>query len=77
MSTDESRPLVGRKEQISRFRVHLRQARAGRDFSLLLTGEEGSGKTRLLQAFLAEAEAAGWEVLAGRCDEDTASDPYG
>ena len=77
MSAEESRPLVGRKEQISRFRVHLRQARAGRDFSLLLTGEEGSGKTRLLQAFLAEAEAAGWEVLAGRCDEDTASDPYG
>jgi tetratricopeptide (TPR) repeat protein len=77
LSADESRPLVGRKEQITRFRVHLRQARAGRDFGLLLTGEEGSGKTQLMQAFLAEAQAEDWEVLAGRCDEDTASDPYG
>ncbi|MDY7040610.1 MAG: tetratricopeptide repeat protein [Chloroflexota bacterium] len=77
LSAEESRPLIGRREQLDRFHTHLRQAREGRDFSLLLVGEEGSGKTRLLQEFLAEAESEGWEVLAGRCDEDTASDPYG
>jgi tetratricopeptide (TPR) repeat protein len=77
LSAEEQRPFVGRKELISRFRVHLRQARAGRPFSLLLTGEEGCGKTRLIEAFLSEAETEGWEVLLGRCDEDTASDPYG
>jgi len=77
LSAEEPRPLVGREEQITRFRIHLRQAQGGRPFSLLLTGEEGSGKTRLIEAFAAEAEAAGWEVLVGRCDEDTASDPYG
>lgn len=77
LSTEEQRPFVGRKELISRFRIHLRQAQGGRPFSLLLTGEEGSGKTRLMEAFITEAEAEGWELLAGRCDEDTASDPYG
>ncbi|MEU6238951.1 AAA family ATPase, partial [Kitasatospora sp. NPDC047058] len=42
---------------------------AGRGSSLLVEGEPGIGKSALLAAPLAAAEAAGCEVLFGHCDE--------
>ncbi|MCS0636673.1 AAA family ATPase [Streptomyces sp. LP05-1] len=44
---------------------------------LLLEGEAGVGKTRLIEEFLARPELAGHRVLAGRCQASREPFPYG
>jgi DNA-binding SARP family transcriptional activator/tetratricopeptide (TPR) repeat protein len=61
-------PWVGRGEQLRRLRAELDRTLQGETRLLLLTGEGGIGKTRLL-AELA-GSAGGCAVLYGRCDED-------
>jgi len=46
-------PFVGRKDEISRLERAYQQARAGTGRLVLVTGEAGIGKTRLLQEYLA------------------------
>jgi tetratricopeptide (TPR) repeat protein/transcriptional regulator with XRE-family HTH domain len=59
-----SPPLVGRTPELAR----LRQFVAGLDEpALLLAGEPGIGKTRLLDESAALAKAAGWTVVRGGC----------
>ncbi|MDA0168881.1 AAA family ATPase [Solirubrobacter taibaiensis] len=61
-------PLVGRREPLTRLQAELRRARAGESPVVLVTGEGGIGKTRLIAEV---ASAAGdFAVLYGRCDED-------
>ena len=61
-------PLVGRREPLARLQAELRRARAGESPIVLVTGEGGIGKTRLIAEV---ANAAGdFAVLYGRCDED-------
>jgi tetratricopeptide (TPR) repeat protein len=43
---------------------------------LLLAGEPGIGKTRLLQAIAQQAIAQGWSVLAGGCHRQGGQEPY-
>lgn len=40
-------------------------------------GEAGCGKSAFLQACGTRAAQAGWEVLHGRCTEETVANPYG
>ena len=47
-----------------------RRASAGAASVVMVTGEAGSGKTRLLIELAGEAHADGATVLAGRCPED-------
>jgi DNA-binding SARP family transcriptional activator len=61
-------PLVGRAEPLARLTGELDRARAGRTGLVLVTGEGGIGKTRLLAAVA--ASAADFDVLYGRCDEE-------
>lgn len=61
-----STPLVGRDLELARIRGTLDELAAGRGGVLLLTGEDGIGKTRLLAEARAHvAERAAW--LAGHC----------
>ena len=55
-----------------------RRARAGAALVVILDGEAGSGKTRLLKELAGDARADGAGVLAGRCMEDggTAFAPF-
>lgn len=76
MIPTDVKPLVGRDDELDHFRALMKQVPAGDNAAMILTGEEGVGKTALLRAFRAEAEAAGWVVLSGGCDESTASNPY-
>jgi len=61
-------PWVGRQEQLDRLHEALEGARGGEASLMLLTGEGGIGKTRLLAQLAADAE--GFTVLYGRCDEE-------
>jgi DNA-binding CsgD family transcriptional regulator/tetratricopeptide (TPR) repeat protein len=60
-------PLVGRAEELDRLLEHLERAAAGRSSAVLLAGDAGVGKTRLLDELAARATARGVRVLVGHC----------
>jgi tetratricopeptide (TPR) repeat protein/transcriptional regulator with XRE-family HTH domain len=66
-------PLVGRGRELDAVERHL--AGEGPPV-LLLAGEPGIGKSRLLQEAGARASRAGWTVLAGGCHRRGGQDPY-
>jgi DNA-binding SARP family transcriptional activator len=55
-------PLVGRMEETAQLATVLQAAAAGRPQWAVLSGEPGTGKTRLLDEMSAQAEAAGFTV---------------
>jgi predicted ATPase/Tfp pilus assembly protein PilF/DNA-binding XRE family transcriptional regulator len=65
-------PFVGRARELAL----LEQVLADGPPVLLVTGEPGIGKSRLLQAGIERAEAQGWTVLMGRCHRRSGQDPY-
>lgn len=60
-------PLVGRVEQLHRLREALADIEKGRGRGVLLAGDAGVGKTRLLSEITADAAERGHLVLTGRC----------
>ena len=63
--------LIGRDAELALVRALLADTVAGRGGAVLVEGEPGIGKTALLEAGLADAEAFGCQVLRGVCDELT------
>lgn len=71
-------PFVGRDQEMSRFRELLDEVGASRrERNVLILGEPGIGKSRLLSRLVSEAHSRGGLVLAGRCFEAECSRPYG
>src|SRR5258708_5754795 len=68
-----STPLVGRRDDLAQLERHLRGEGPP---ALLLAGEPGIGKTRLLRQAAARAWADGWEALEGGCQRRDAQGPY-
>ena len=69
--------FVGRGEELQRLRAVLEGAGSGTVGTVLVGGEAGVGKTRMLTEFRAEAEAAGARVLEGGCvDLGDGARPY-
>jgi DNA-binding CsgD family transcriptional regulator/tetratricopeptide (TPR) repeat protein len=69
--------FVGRGEELERMRAVLEAATAGTVGMVLIGGEAGVGKTRLLAEFQAGAESAAVRVLEGGCvDLGDAARPY-
>ena len=69
--------LVGRDDELSRLRAALERAVAGSPATVVVGGEAGVGKTRLVLEWAREAEAAGAVVLVGGClDVGGATLPY-
>jgi len=60
-------PLVGRRAECRRLLERLTQVRAGRGEIVLILGEAGVGKTRLVQEILKGLDLQEWQVLSGRC----------
>ena len=70
MSGDVVSPvLIGRGEELAVLTAALDRALAGETGFVLLGGEAGVGKTRLLRELSARAEDAGFGVLSGQCVE--------
>jgi tetratricopeptide (TPR) repeat protein/transcriptional regulator with XRE-family HTH domain len=65
--------LVGRKQELARLARHL--AGEGPPL-LLLAGEPGIGKSRLLDEARHQAPQMGWSVLAGGCHRKSGQEPF-
>jgi len=59
--------LVGRDDELARLRDAVADAAAGRARLVLVSGDAGIGKTRLVAELLRSLEPAGARVLAGGC----------
>jgi DNA-binding CsgD family transcriptional regulator/tetratricopeptide (TPR) repeat protein len=60
-------PLVGRADELARLLAHVDRAVGGRSTAVLLSGDAGVGKTRLLDELTARTTANGVRVLIGHC----------
>lgn len=60
-------PLVGRADELARLMAHVDRAVEGRSSAVLVAGDAGVGKTRLLDELCARASARGVRVLTGHC----------
>jgi DNA-binding SARP family transcriptional activator/tetratricopeptide (TPR) repeat protein len=69
-------PLEGRERELASGSAVLRGVAAGEGGALLVTGPMGSGKTRLVEALLAEAEELGFHTLRGAVHEEEGRTPY-
>src|SRR5262245_59240437 len=70
-------PFTGRTAELRRLTRVLEEARAGHGGVVLLAGEPGIGKTRLLAEVAETARAQGALVPWGRCYEGEAARPFG
>jgi DNA-binding CsgD family transcriptional regulator len=68
--------VVGRAAELGRMRELLGEAEAGRSVVLLVSGDAGVGKTRLLTELAEVAGRRGFTVLSGRCAELADTVPY-
>ncbi|HYO39698.1 MAG TPA: AAA family ATPase [Nocardioidaceae bacterium] len=62
----DAQPILGRDRELALLADLLGFADP-RSCSVLLVGDAGVGKTRLLRELVARAEAAGWQTLVGHC----------
>jgi DNA-binding CsgD family transcriptional regulator len=60
-------PLIGRDEELARLAGVLERARGGTAGAVLIAGDAGVGKTRVLDEVAARAAGAGMTVLTGHC----------
>ena len=69
-------PVEGRERELATVSAALRRAAAAHGGALLVTGAVGVGKTRLVEAVLAEAEELGFHTLRGAAREEEGRTPY-
>jgi DNA-binding CsgD family transcriptional regulator len=69
-------PFIGRQHEMRVLQQHLHRAKQGRGGVILLAGEPGIGKTRLLLEFGMRADDDGWTVLVGRAYDSEGTPPY-
>jgi DNA-binding SARP family transcriptional activator len=69
-------PIEGRERELASASAALRRAATADGGALLVTGSLGIGKTRLLEAVLAEAEQLGFHTLRGAAHEEEGRAPY-
>ncbi|GAB3299089.1 helix-turn-helix transcriptional regulator [Geodermatophilus aquaeductus] len=63
----DERPLVGRAGELATLLAAVDRAAAGRGSAVLVAGDAGVGKSRLLDELAARAAGRGLRVLAGHC----------
>jgi transcriptional regulator with XRE-family HTH domain len=68
--------LVGRRRELSLLTERLATAREGRGGLVLVAGEPGIGKTRLMVELAQRAHSEGWQVLSGRSYDSEGMPPY-
>jgi DNA-binding SARP family transcriptional activator/Tfp pilus assembly protein PilF/biotin operon repressor len=73
----ETAPFVGRRAERTRLIDHVELAMRGQGGVVIVEGEPGVGKTRLVHEAAGDAAWRGFEVLWGSCHEARSSRPYG
>ena len=59
--------MVGREKELGQLKEFLRAAIDGKGNTVLVSGEAGIGKTRLIEELIPYTESLGVKVLEGRC----------
>lgn len=67
--------MVGREMELGQLRAALAEARGGSARSVLIGGESGIGKSRLVGELIAIARAESWSVHHGACPPSAAGPP--
>ncbi|HXS44549.1 MAG TPA: ATP-binding protein, partial [Solirubrobacteraceae bacterium] len=70
------RPFVGRIHELAELESALEEAGSGRGSLVLVTGEPGIGKTRLMSELARLGSQRGMRVATGRCWEEGGAPPY-
>ena len=70
------RPFVGRDQELADLGSALEEASSGVGSLVLVTGEPGIGKTRLMSELARVAAQRGLRVATGRCWEEGGAPPY-
>src|SRR5262245_38957281 len=70
------RVFVGRDEELRVLAAELAEAAAGHGRLVSVTGDAGSGKTRLVEEFVARAQIPSGRVVWGPCPEQPGAPPY-
>lgn len=68
-------PFVGRAAELRRLQHGLDTAMAGKPAQFVLLASPGVGKTRLAEAFLQRAAAAGCQIHRGYCESHLSAEP--
>ena len=76
-SATPSTPVRGREPEVEALGEALDRVSAGRSAMVLIEGEAGIGKTRLLDGALEEARAQGMQVARARAEELDQNRPFG
>jgi len=71
-----SRTFVGREAELSRLKTKFADARSGHGGLVMLVGEPGIGKSRLIEEFTEQARSDGAAVLCGACFEGEWVPPF-
>lgn len=69
-------PLVGRRRELATLQERLTRMAQGAGGTILISGEAGIGKSRLVAEARACAAAANWSIVQGNCYEPDRSLPY-
>ncbi len=76
LAGQERTPFVGRAQERTRLLRVVERARAGNGGLMLIGGEAGVGKSRLVEEAAAEARRLGFMVLTGHCVDQQGAPPY-
>jgi predicted ATPase len=68
--------LIGRERELHTLQTALDAARGGIGCCILLTGEAGIGKSRLIEELRHQATSENFTILEGNCFEQAISFPY-
>lgn len=77
LETSQPSPLLGRESELRHLAELLRQVKAGKGQVVILSGEQGVGKSRLAKEALTLARSEGMQVLSGAAYEQEGHLPYG
>jgi predicted ATPase/class 3 adenylate cyclase len=76
LAGSERTPFVGRAQERARLVHAVERARAGSGGLMLVAGEAGVGKSRLVEEAAGEARRLGLSVLSGHCVDQQGAPPY-
>jgi DNA-binding CsgD family transcriptional regulator len=69
-------PFIGRQQELARLVARIQTMEPAGGGLVLVGGEPGIGKTRIVQELADRARRAGWQVLLGRAYDTTGMPPY-